>query len=138
VLEASEVDRVQLPAVRHALFELLCLVRIARRLARPRPGIRWLDAREGENTIEWDDLLFRYQRKVHKDVVVSDPEFSGSLGRALEVFRVDLPSRADLSFEFRPARGGFVGMLVIVLVAITVTHASRLAAEARRPPEREE
>jgi hypothetical protein len=112
LFEASDIDLIPLPSNRADLFELLCLVRIARRLGRLGRGIRWLDRESTSNTVAWENLTCWYQCGIDRAGILQAPGFSGPLAVAIEELGVNVPERADLVFEFQTSTSGFDGLIV--------------------------
>jgi len=113
-LESDELDKLPLPPSRAVLFELLCIVRIAKHIS-PSPGdIRWMDAEVSRNTIVVPGARFRYQ------LVLAPHELSSTLvepglREAVKQFGVRLPERVDVLCEFtgnRRVTGTLAGILV--------------------------
>jgi hypothetical protein len=67
VLEPEELDRTPLPSEEAKLFELLCLVRIARCVASPPRELRWISADIADNTIKLDGVRVYYQQSLDLD-----------------------------------------------------------------------
>jgi hypothetical protein len=113
LFEPSEVDRIPLPSQREALFELVCLVRIARGLAGPATSLRWL-SRDGHNTLEWRCAHLRcgYQHVIDREAALRSPDFPRPLSKSLRRFNVDIHERFDLLFEFEEPLRGFDGIIV--------------------------
>jgi len=109
LLEPETLDRIPLPCNEAKLFELLCLVRIARCIAPPPRQLRWL-SRESDNTINWDGISAYYQQSLDRDLVLATYEHE--LASAIEIFKLRIPRTIDLAFEFEAARAGFNGIIV--------------------------
>jgi hypothetical protein len=109
VLEPEELDRIPLPSDEAMLFELLCLVRIARSVAPPPREIRWLST-DNDNRIKLDGIVVHYQQSLPKEVVLAT--YEGSLASAVESFRVRIPKFVDLAVDFETRRAGFDGILI--------------------------
>ena len=112
VLEPDELDRIPLPSERETLFELLCLVRIAKCVSPAPRELRWLNAETTDNTIRLDGTTGCYQQSLDRDVVLGTNEYAGSLALAVRAFDVSIPRRVDLAFDFDTTRGGFDGLIV--------------------------
>ena len=111
VLEPTELDRIPLPSDRSRLFELLCLVRIARRVAPPPRELRWIDKESG-NVVRLTGVTCHYQQALKREVVLATSDYAGALAKAIEAFEVGLPQYVDLAFDFDKPRGGFNGLIV--------------------------
>jgi len=109
VLEPEELDRIPLPFDEPVLFELLCLVRVARCVAPPPRALRWLTA-ENENEIKLDGTCIYYQQSLQEDRVLAT--YEAELASALKFFDVSTPKRVDLRFEFESTRAGFDGIII--------------------------
>jgi hypothetical protein len=109
VLEPEELDRIPLPADEPMLFELLCLVRVARCVAPPPRELRWL-MDENENEIKLDGTSIYYQQSLQQDRVLAT--YEAELASALKFFEVSTPKRVDLRFEFEATRAGFDGIII--------------------------
>jgi hypothetical protein len=112
VLERDDVDHVPLPTDRARLFELVCLVRIAKSIAPPSDELRWLDRELTENRIELRGATCWYQQHLARESVLRSPDYGEGLAEAAELFRLRVPSNVDLAFEFDRPRGGLDGMIV--------------------------
>jgi hypothetical protein len=111
-LEPEELDRIPLPADRAKLFELLCLVRVARCVAPSPRKLRWLNADNDDNTIKLDGVRVFYQQSLHREVVLATGEYAGSLAHAVEFFGVGIPRFIDLAFDFETSRANFDGLII--------------------------
>jgi hypothetical protein len=111
VLEPEELDRIPLPADEAKLFELLCLVRVARCIAPLPRELRWLSA-DTDNTIKLDGVRLCYQQSLDRQIVLGTPEYAGSLASAVKFFRVRTPQFVDLAFDFETTRAGFDGIIM--------------------------
>jgi hypothetical protein len=111
VLEPEELDRIPLPADEAKLFELLCLVRVARCIAPLPRELRWLTA-DTDNTIKLDGVRVCYQQSLDKQIVLGTPEYAGPLASAVKFFRVRTPQFVDLAFDFETTRAGFDGIIM--------------------------
>ncbi len=109
VLEPEELDRIPLPSDEPMLFELLCLVRVARCVAPPPRELRWLTD-ENENEIKLDGIWIYYQQWLQQDRVLAT--YEAELASALKFFEVSTPKRVDLKFEFDAPRAGFDGIII--------------------------
>jgi hypothetical protein len=109
VLEPEELDRIPLPSDQSRLFELLCLVRIARRVAPPPRELQWISA-ETDNTIKLDGINVYYQQSLNRRVVLST--YEAPLASAVETFDVGIPQFVDLAFDFETSRAGFDGIII--------------------------
>jgi hypothetical protein len=112
VLEPEELDRIPLPSERETLFELLCLVRIAKCVSPAPRELRWLNAETTDNTIRLEGTTCCYQQSLDRDVVLATSEYAGSLGSAVRAFDVSIPRRIDLAFDFDTTWNGFDGLIV--------------------------
>jgi hypothetical protein len=112
VLEPEELDRIPLPSERDVLFELLCLIRIAKCVSPAPKELRWLNAETADNTIRLDGTTCFYQQSLDRDAVLSTREYAGSLASAVQTFDVSIPKRVDLAFDFDTTRCGFDGVIV--------------------------
>jgi hypothetical protein len=101
-----------LPSDRAKLFELLCLVRIARALAPLPLELRWLQDQDTYNAVDLDGMTCRYQEPLPRDAVLATLDYVGALARAVEAFGVSIPKYIDLAFDFRVPRAGFDGLIV--------------------------
>ena len=111
MLEPEDLDRIPLPADAK-LFELLCLVRIARVLAPLPKELRWLDPDMTDNVLRLEGLRCFYQQSLARDEVLATPEYSGSLKAAITAFGVRIPRFIDLAFDFDVTRSSFDGIIV--------------------------
>jgi hypothetical protein len=110
--EDEELDHLPLPSDPTKLFELLCLVRIARHFV-PRPmAIRWLDAAGASNTARFDHLSCRYQEPLERERVLGTADYAGGLSEAVRAFGVRVPRFIDLVVDFDSPLGGFDGVIV--------------------------
>jgi hypothetical protein len=112
VIEPSELDRIPLPADPPTLFELLCLVRIARELAPVPRDLRWLNHEISANILHLDGVRVFYQQSLPKDAVLATSEYRGSLASAVDIFGVRAPQTIDIAFDFDRTRAGFDGLIV--------------------------
>jgi hypothetical protein len=128
VLESDELDRIPLPSNDAILFELLCLVRIARCLGPTPADVRWLSAESDSaeasshpsgvmvsfrpNTLQLDGVTVYYQQSLRRECVDAAYERSGLPTATVERFQLHLPSRVDLAFDFEPPRSGFDGLII--------------------------
>ena len=112
VLEPTELDRIPLPSDRSHLFELLCLVRIARSVAPPPRELRWLDKESSDNIVRLTGVTCHYQQSLKRDVVLATPDYAGALAKAIDAFDVGIPQYVDLAFDFDEPRAGFNGLIV--------------------------
>jgi hypothetical protein len=112
LFEPAALDRIPLPTDRATLFELLCLVRIARHVAPPPDELRWLDFELNENELRLEGTTCSYQRTLDRDAVLSTPDFEQGLAEVVPVFGLSLPRRVDLAFDFDSPRCGIDGVLV--------------------------
>ncbi len=111
-IDTDEVDQLPVPVDRWMLFELLCLVRVARAIA-PNPGdIRWLDREVQENSIRIPGARCRYQVGLRRADVLSSSEYTKRLAEALDIFVVGVPERIDALWRFDPPRSGFSGIVL--------------------------
>lgn len=112
VFEPDALDRIPLPTDRATLFELLCLVRIARQVAAPPNDLRWLDLELTENVLKLEGATCWYQQTLERDSVLATPDFAQGLAEVVPVFRLGVPQRVDLVFDFGSPRRGIDGLLV--------------------------
>jgi hypothetical protein len=112
LLEPEELDRLPLPADRSRLFELLCLVRIARFFVPNPKDVRWLNKETTGNVLRIGNLTCYYQQALPRDRVLATPDYRGSLARSVNVFGVGLPRSVDLAFDFDETRSGFDGLVI--------------------------
>lgn len=112
VLEPEELDRIPLPADEAKLFEVLCLVRVARCVSPPPRELRWLGGDGRDNTIELDGVRVYYQQSLDRQVVLATSEYAGSLAPAVTFFHVRTPKFVDLAFDFETRRAGFDGIII--------------------------
>jgi len=112
MLEPEVLDQVPLPTERARLFEILCLVRIAKCLPGIPKDLRWLDNEMGQNTLHLPGVTCRYQMNLPWENVRTTVFYAGGLSEAAEVF--DLPARhaVDLLFEFDKPMNGLDGILI--------------------------
>ena len=110
VLEPEDLDRIPLPSDEAKLFELLCLVRVARCVAPPPSELRWLSMDIDDNRIKLDGVNVYYQQSLHREVVLAT--YEGSLASAVESFGVGIPRLVDLAFDFETKRAGFDGIII--------------------------
>jgi hypothetical protein len=111
MLEPEELDRIPLPTDEATLFELLCLVRIARSIAPAPADVRWL-SRDTDNSIQIGRLAIQYQQTLERERVEATCGDEPSLRQAVKLFQIRLPSRLDLAFDFFNTRSGFDGIIV--------------------------
>ena len=111
-LEPEDLNRIPLPSAREKLFELLCLVRIARALAPLPLELRWLQDQDTYNAVDLDGMTCRYQEPLRREAVLATLDYVGALARAVEAFGVSIPKYIDLAFDFRVPRAGFDGLIV--------------------------
>ena len=112
LFEPEALDRIPLPTDRATLFELLCLVRIAIQIAAPPDELRWLDLELTENMLRLEGTTCWYQRTLDRDSVLATPDFEQGLAEAVPVFRLGVPQRVDLVFEFESPRRGIDGLII--------------------------
>lgn len=112
LFEPEALDRIPLPTDRATLFELLCLVRIARQMAAPPDELRWLDLELTENMLRLEATICWYQRTLDRDSVLATPDFEQGLAEVVPVFRLGVPQRVDLVFEFESPRRGIDGLII--------------------------
>jgi hypothetical protein len=110
-LESDALDHIPLPSERHTLFELLCLVRIAKRVAPPQNELRWLDFELTQNMLTLTGATCWYQQTLDREVVLNTPDFEG-LAEVVSVFGLGVPQRIDLAFELDPPLHGINGIVV--------------------------
>jgi hypothetical protein len=106
--EPDELKRIPLPTDRATLFELLCLVRIAKCISSAPGQIRWLLAEE-DNELKLDNARILFQRSLPREDVLNT--YDCDLVRAIEHFGVSIPKRVDLIVEFERDRAGFAGLI---------------------------
>ena len=111
-VEPDALDRIPLPVDRARLFELLCLVRIAVRVAAQPEQIRWLDDELSANTLELAGVTCWYQQGLGRPAVLASPDYQHGLAEAAEMFDLGVPTQVDLAFEFDEPRNGIAGILV--------------------------
>jgi hypothetical protein len=112
VLEPEELDRIPLPSDEAKLFELLCLVRIARCIAPPPHELRWISADVAGNTISLDGTRVYYQQSLDRERVLATYKDEGALRPAVDLFHLRVPRFVDLAFEFETNRAGFDGIII--------------------------
>lgn len=112
VLEPEEVDHIPLPEDPAKLFELLCIVRIARHFVPSPRELRWLDREATGNVLQFDGLSCRYQQPLERSRVIAAADYRGELARAVEAFDVGIPKYVDIAFDFETPIGGFHGLIV--------------------------
>lgn len=112
VLEPEELDRIPLPSDPAKLFELLCLVRIARRLAPLPRELRWLGSSGAGNVVPLLGVTCHHQQHLDRDGVLACTEYAGPLARAIDTFGVGIHQWVDLAFDFEAPRSGFGGIIV--------------------------
>lgn len=110
-LEPDALDHIPLPIDRPSLFELLCLVRIARRVAPPPDELRWLDLELTGNKLTLAGTTCWYQQALDREAVLGTPDFEG-LAEVAPVFGLRVPQRIDLAFDLDPPRHGINGIIV--------------------------
>ena len=110
VLEPAELDRIPLPSDEAKLFELVCLVRVARCLAPWPRELRWLTS-ETNNEIRIDTVRIYYQQSLEREAVLQTYGESG-LALAIDKFGVGTPKFVDLAFAFDLPRAGFDGIII--------------------------
>jgi len=112
VLEPEELDALPLPSDVPSLFELLCLVRVARYF-NPRPrDISWLGSGEIGNSLQIGTLRCDYQQQLDHADVLNTPDYAGALARAVVAFGVSVPRRMDIAIQFPTPMNGFDGLLI--------------------------
>jgi hypothetical protein len=113
-LESDELDCIPLPGQEATLFELLCVVRIARFFENRPRDLRWLmhDAAAGGNTLQVGGLSCLYQHALRRDDVLATSDYRGSLARAVEAFGVGTSKYVDIAFDFEQPKAGFDGIIV--------------------------
>lgn len=112
LLESEELNRIPLPADPATLFELLCLIRIARTLAPIPRELRWLNYEMNENTIHFDGVRCSFQQSIGRESVLASSQYRGTLAMAARVFGIRVPDRMDVVFDFHVPRAGFDGIIV--------------------------
>jgi hypothetical protein len=110
--EDEELERIPLPSDPTKLFELLCLVRIARHFVPQPRAIRWLDAEASSNTARFDDLACTYQEPLDRTRVLQTPDYASGLADAVQAFGVRIPKYIDVAVDFAFPIRGFAGVLV--------------------------
>lgn len=111
VLEKDELDRIPLPSDEATLFELLCLVRLARNVAPLPRELRWLIPDEKTNNqITLDGVRIRYQEPLGSDSVLAT--YEPELASAAKFFDLGTAKRIDLTLDFDPKRADFDGIIV--------------------------
>ncbi len=111
-VEADALNNIPLPSDRASLFELLCLVRIARRIAPLPDELRWLDRELALNTLSLNGATCSYQQAVEQEEVLGTPEFGHGLAEAVPVFGLRIPRHIDIAIDLDPARHGISGIIV--------------------------
>jgi hypothetical protein len=114
VLEPEELDRIPLPPDRAKLFELVCLVRIARCLAPPPRELRWLNRDTTSNVLRLQGTICHYQQGLDRKSVLATRDYAGPLAKAVDAFGLRIPEYVDLAFDFDASRFGFDGLIVEV------------------------
>jgi hypothetical protein len=110
-LETEELDRIPLPSDEAALFELLCLVRLARNVAPLPRELRWLIPEEEiRNQITLDGVRIAYQERLGSDSVLAT--YEPELASAAKFFSLATAKRIDITLEFKPRRADFDGVIV--------------------------
>ena len=112
LFEADELECIPLPSDPAKLFELLCLVRIARALAPPPEELRWVDAETTDNRVRVQGLTCHYQQNLDRSRVLATSDYFGPLATAVDMFAVRVPRYVDLAFDFEAPRAGFDGLIV--------------------------
>jgi hypothetical protein len=112
ILETTELDRIPLPSARSSLFELVCLVRIARYLAPLPAELRWINKESTDNTVRLEGVTCHYQQALDRTAILAKAEYAGAIAKAVDAFDVGIPKFVDLAFEFDEPRAGFVGLIV--------------------------
>jgi hypothetical protein len=112
VIEPEELDRVPLPSERAKLFELVCLVRIARGLAPPPRELRWLNLATTSNRLRLQGTTCHYQQGLDRNRVLATRDYAGPLANAVDAFGLRVPEYVDLAFDFDTPRFGFDGLIV--------------------------
>lgn len=74
-LEPEDLNRIPLPSDRAKLFELLCLVRIAKALAPVPLELRWLQDLDTYNTVYLDGMTCRYQEPLPREGVLATHDY---------------------------------------------------------------
>lgn len=117
-IQDDKLNLVPLPLEREHLFELLCLVRVARCVAPPPRDIRWLFRKtdneagnETANQIKLEGVRICYQEKLDPKAVRETYKEAG-LKCALEKFNVGVHDRTDIAFEFDQPRADFDGIII--------------------------
>jgi hypothetical protein len=111
-VESDALDNIPLPSDRASLFELLCLVRIARRIAPLPDELRWLDRELALNTLVLSGATCSYQQGLDREAVLGTPDFEQGLAEAVPVFGLRIPRQIDISFDLEPERHGISGIIV--------------------------
>lgn len=112
MLEADELDRIPLPKDPAKLFELLCIVRVARHYVPQPKELRWLDLESSGNVLQFGGVSCQYQQALAADQVLAAPDYRGALARAVLAFDVGTPKYVDIAFEFVKPMSGFDGIIV--------------------------
>jgi hypothetical protein len=94
LLEPEDLDRIPLPCDEAKLFELLCLIRIARCIAPLPRELRWLSAETSDNTIRLDGTCIYYQQSLARDLVLAT--YEDELASAVKFFGMGTPRFVDL------------------------------------------
>lgn len=110
-LEPDALDHIPLPIDRPRLFELLCLVRIARRIAPPPDELRWLDLEMTANKLILTGATCWYQQALEREAVLNTPDYEG-LSEVASVFGLRMARHIDLAFDLDPPRHGINGIIV--------------------------
>ena len=112
VFEPVYIDKLPLPTSEYDIFELLCMVRILRRIS-PMPSmIKWVDLASGNNQCSIPEATFHYQFNFKLEDVLNSYEFSPELKQAISRQNVRVPKILDGYLELREPIRGFVGILV--------------------------
>jgi hypothetical protein len=112
VLEPTELDHIPLPSDLSRLFELLCLVRIARRVAPPPRELCWVNKESTDNIVQLEGVTCHYQQALNRTAVLATTDYAGALASAVDAFDVGIPKFVDLAFDFDEPRAGFDGIIV--------------------------
>ena len=111
IFEPTALNRIPLPRDRAKLFELLCLVRIARSVAPAPDDLRWLGAEYGDNKLSIDGATVFYQQSLGAAAVLSTQWYSGGLRRSVEAFGIQTPKFVDVAVDFAKPRNGYDGII---------------------------
>lgn len=111
-LEPDVLNAIPIPAERDKLFELICLVRIARQLAPSPDEIRWLDHELNNNQIDLPGVTCYYQQYLKEQDVLSGPAYANGLADAINKFGVKVHKIVDLAFKFNKPRNRIAELII--------------------------